>query len=504
MKKNISANLLSNLWSTALSLLLTPLYVKYLGVENFGLIGFHLSWLAIVGIVDTGISAAAVREIAWLAARPNEKWKIPNLLLSLEFVYWGIILIFGVVLFIWSWFFGAGWFQTKFLAPEVVRDALLLMAVSVVAQVPSGLYVGGLMGLQRQVECSGLLALFRSLRGVGAILVLRFICPDVRAFFLWQIIVSVMQTGMLRRALWKKVGVEGQHPVFSINDLRLIKGFTVGMILITALSLIITQADRMLLSRAVALDVFGYYMLAWTVASGLSRVATPLMQAFGPHFTELISRGADEELAKKVHIASQLMNALILPPAALIAFSAKPVLYAWMGNRAVAEGAGPILAILVTGTALLACSYPSLSILYSKKEIGSVIVVNLVCLVLLLPALVWGIVHFGLVGAASISCLYGLIQFVAYQAYGLRGIPGAGLFSALARDFTPPCMASFAVAAIASRWLNQANGKMIFIAQMGLVLIVGWSLALLVCKDIVDIVSKNMKLKAELDFSRHV
>ena len=71
LSKNISANLLSNVWLVVLLLLVTPMYVWFLGVESYALIGFYSSWVAILGILDTGISATAMREIAWLEARQN-------------------------------------------------------------------------------------------------------------------------------------------------------------------------------------------------------------------------------------------------------------------------------------------------------------------------------------------------------------------------------------------------------------------------------------------------
>ena len=181
--KNISANILSNIWLTLLMLVLTPLYIFLLGVESYGLIGFYLSWVAILGILDVSISLTAVTEIAWRSARPEMKKTIPVLLKSLELAYWIIILVLGFGILIGAWFFGAGWFEAKSLSPDVIRDALMLMAVSLVVQIPSGLYIGGLMGLQRQVECSSLLAIFGTLRGLGSIMVLWFVSSDFTVFF---------------------------------------------------------------------------------------------------------------------------------------------------------------------------------------------------------------------------------------------------------------------------------------------------------------------------------
>ena len=495
--KNISANLLSNVWLTALMLFLTPLYILFLGVESYGLIGFYLSWVAIVGILDTGISATAVREIAWLAARPEEKGRIPVLLRSLEVVYWGIILILGLGILTGAWFFGAGWFQLKDMPPEVVRDVLMLMAVSLVVQVPSGLYTGGLMGLQRQVECSGLLTLFGTVRGFGSIMVLWLINPDIRIFFLWHIVAYALQTGVMRWSLWRKVRKD-EHPVrFSLQVLRSIKGFAGTMMLITVLAIIMSQADKMILSRVISLEAFGFYMLAWTVASGLSRGVTPLIDAFYPQFTELVSTGDNEGLARQIRIASQLMSVLIIPPAALIVFLSKPILYVWLGNDSVAEGTAPILAVMVVGTVLASCSFPALSVLYSRKRLMPVVALNLICLVILLPFLILAVVFFGAMGAAFLWGIYGLILYIGHQTYGLRGLPNAGFFASTIRDFVVPCIISFAVAGMAGYWLSTVSGKITFIFLFILALLLGWFAAFLACQDLRKIVMEKWTWKTK-------
>ena len=491
--KNISANLLANVWATALQLLLVPLYIGFLGVESYGLIGFYTSWIAIFGILDTGISATAVREIAWFAARPEEKRKIPVLLRTLEVAYWGIVVFFGAAILAGAWYLGNDWFQARDLAPELVRNALMLMAISLVVQVPSGLYIGGLIGLQRQVECSGFVALFGTLRGVGAVLVLWLISPDIRLFFLWQIAISALQTGCIREALLRKVRLVGYRAEFSKEMLNSVKGFAGGMTLITALSIIISQADKMILSRMVSLEAFGFYMLAWTVASGLSRVSSPLLQAFSPHFTELVSRGDSKALVKHARLSSQLMSVLILPPTALIVFFADPILMAWMGNRDIAAGTAPILAVVVVGTALSACSYPAVSILYSKRQLRPVVVVNLFSLLLLLPLLAVAVINFGAMGAAFCWVLYGLILYSVYQFCGLRDLPLAGFFSSILHDFVVPCFVSFVIAGVSWYFFQGVTSKTELVALSGSILIVGWVAAFFVCRDLFKIVVEKLK-----------
>ena len=482
--KNISANLLSNLWLTALLLSLTPLYIWLLGVESYGLIGFYLSWVAILAILDMGISATVVREIAWRTAQLDAKGTVPSLVRSLEVTYWGIILTLGACILTGAWFFGAGWFQAESLQPEEIRNVLMLMAVSLVTQVPSGLYIGGLMGLQRQVECSGLVALFGTLRGLGSILVLWFISPDIHTFFLWQIVASIIQTWVMRWSLWRRIPIDGHPARFSLGMLLTLKGFVGAVMLISILGIVMSQLDKMILSRLASLEEFGLYILAWTVASGLSRLATPLIQAFSPQFTELVSRGDEGGLAKQVRIACQLMSALIIPPVALIVFLSKPILFAWLGSEIIADGAAPILAVMVVGAMFASCSFPSVSIVYSRNQLMPVVALNIICVIVLVPLLILAVLYFSVMGAAYIYLLYCLILYVAHQFIGLRGLPDTEIFSSITSNFIAPCLMSFTVAGIAAYWLYGVSGKITFAFLLSLALVVCWFATLLACKDL--------------------
>ena len=245
------------------------------------------------------------------------------------------------------------------------------------------------------------------------------------------------------------------------------------------------------------LESFGFYMLAWTLASGMSRGVTPLVQAFSPQFTNLVSKGEEEHLARHVRLASQLISTLIIPPSALIVFLSNPILSIWLGSDTTAESVAPILNILVIGTAFASCSFPALSILYSKKRLKPVVKINLICLIVLLPLLILLSFYFGVIGAAFIWFLYGLILYVAYQTYGLVGLPNTELFKSILRDLIAPSVVSFAVAGIAGYLLNDLNNEILFVFLLIVTLLFGWFVAAMACKDLRKIVIEkwNWKIK---------
>ena len=456
--RNIVANIFSNIWSTALSLLLVPVYINFLGIESYGLIGFYASFIAVLSVLDVGISATAGREIAWMNAREDERDKVPSLMRSLEIVYAGTILAIGIVLLILAWKWGDTWFVSEVLSPEVLRQAMMLMALSLIVQVPSGLYIGGLMGLQEQVKCSGYLALFGTIRGIGAVLVLWLIDCDIRLFFIWNILVNILQIIVLRWVLWKFVKIESQEASFSKELLYSLRHFAGGMVLVSFLGILLCQCDKMILSRTTSLEALGSYMVAWTISSGLSRIATPLIQAFQPKFTELVSMQCDFELLKHLRIASQLMSLLMVLPTALVAFFAKDILFAWTRNASVAQDASIVLAILIWGTLLTSCAYPYLSLLYSQKRINLVIWISFVGLLLFFPLCVYVTITNGIKGAALCWAGMGLAYYFIYSFYVLKTmqyvLSSKDALWIIVSDFIKPVLVVFSVVWLGSVLLS--------------------------------------------------
>ena len=69
------------------TLICTPLYILYLGVESYGLIGFYTTLLAIIAVIDSGFSSTASREIARMNSDSNEKSNLKSFFFSLEVAY---------------------------------------------------------------------------------------------------------------------------------------------------------------------------------------------------------------------------------------------------------------------------------------------------------------------------------------------------------------------------------------------------------------------------------
>lgn len=456
-----------------------PLYVHFLGIESYGLIGLYASWAAVAGILDMGISATASREIVWFSAR-GEQQKVRGFVRTLELSYWVLAAVLGLGVFAAVWWSGDRWLMAERLSPDVVRQALLLMAVLLVVQTPSGFYSAGLTGLQRQIECAAFLAAFATLRIGAGVAALSLVQPDIRIFFLSQIAAALLQAAVMRSILWKRLPASAAAGKFSLATLRSMGGFAGGMILITALSVTLGQMDKLILSQTVPLEQLGVYVLAWAIASGLMLLATPLMQSYGPRFTELYARQNHDDVVLNFGLAARAMTVLVLPPAILAIALSRELLGAWTGDAAIASRTAPVLEILVAGMAFVACSYPGLGLLYSRRKYQPVIRVNLTCFVVLLPLLFVSITHFGVTGAAWCWTIYGFSLWIAYTVSALYELGISRIALVMLRDFVQVGLSSYAVALLGGLWVDAvAAGGRLSLIPMAISLILGWVVAVL-------------------------
>ena len=64
LRWNLVSNLLGNVWTALLAFALLPVIIRFLGVQQYGLIGFFTSLQALVILFDAGMSTTLNR---WLA-----------------------------------------------------------------------------------------------------------------------------------------------------------------------------------------------------------------------------------------------------------------------------------------------------------------------------------------------------------------------------------------------------------------------------------------------------
>jgi len=183
LKLELAANLTGSAWSMVVQLLCIPLYIKFLGIEAYGLIGFYLMLQAMLQVLDLGLSPTMNREMARYSVQPERANEARDLVRTLEVGYWLIGVIIGLALVLASPWIATHWIKASSLPIRSVKQAVTLMGILAVLQWPVSFYQGGLMGLRKQVLFNVFRIIAASVSNGGAVLVLWLASPTIQAFF---------------------------------------------------------------------------------------------------------------------------------------------------------------------------------------------------------------------------------------------------------------------------------------------------------------------------------
>ncbi len=402
LKNNVIANYLGQGWTALMGIAFMPLYIKYLGMEAYGLIGVFAILQAWLTLLDMGMTPTLNREMARFKAGAICAEAIINLLRSVEWICMGLSLLIVTAIWFVAPLLSSVWLKVDKLPTEVVVQAIIIMGFVIASRLWEEVYRGTIRGMQEQVWLNIAQAFLATLRWVGALAVIVFVSSTIQAFFLWQGLVSIFSVIVYSYKTYQWLPNSVRSGRFSIDVIKGVWRFAGGMIVITLLSLLLTQIDKVLLSGLLSLEQFGYYALAGVVVGGLAQLIMPMNAAIYPRFTELITRNDIAALTKTYHESCQLMAAIIVPPALVLSAFAKPVLLLWTGDAELTAEVAPILSILVLGTMLNAfLNVPyMLQLAYGWTKLT--MMVNVVAVSIIIPAILLVVPRYGAIGAAWI------------------------------------------------------------------------------------------------------
>lgn len=403
-------------WAAFMQLLFIPQYIKLMGMEAFGLVGFYLTLQGVLQVFDLGLSPTMNREMARYSVQAERAGEARDFARTVEIGYWMLGALIGLLFCAAAPFIATRWINAQTLSMSTVEQAIVLMGVLTILQWPLTLYLGGLMGLQRQVEVNTLQIVLSTLNNGGAFLVLLLVSPTITAFLLWQISVNVLRVILLTFLFWHSLPPAKRAPRVNARLIRPVWRFAAGMSGITLSALVLTQLDKVILSKLLSLEMFGVYTLATVVAGGLTLVITSMFNVIFPRLAALAALGDTVAEKQFYHRSAQVMSVVILPIAALIAFFAFDILRLWTGNAQVANNVAPIVALLMIGTALnglMNLPY-ALQLAHGWTSLG--LRLNAAFIALQIPGLILMTVKYGAVGAAA-------VWIILNAVYMLLGVP---------------------------------------------------------------------------------
>jgi O-antigen/teichoic acid export membrane protein len=292
MFKNIAANFLGRFWSIISNFLFLPLYIHILGFENYSIISFTLVIAGFMAFLDSGLTSTLSREFAKNSAL-SEKIKT---FITLETIYAIIVALVAILIIVFAPFIVEKWINLE--TNQNVTWLIRIISFDIAFQMLLRFYLGGLLGLEKQVKAN-ILQVFWGVFRNGLVLLVILFTPTLEVFFMWQSACTVVFALLYRFYLTKELH---EKPVFAFHFkidkevLNSIWKFAGGMLLISLVAGINTQLDKMTISKLLPLQELGYYTLAVSLATAIAVLINPIAMALLPRFTSLFSLNKKEDI----------------------------------------------------------------------------------------------------------------------------------------------------------------------------------------------------------------
>lgn len=493
LKRNLIANYLGQGWVALMGLAFIPLYIKYLGIEAYGLIGVFAILQAWLSLLDMGMTPTLSREMARFTAGEHSTQSIRNLLRSIEYIAITIaILITGGIWLAAEWL-ASDWLQAETLPTATVAQAFVIMGVVTGLRFVEGIYRSTIIGLQKQVLFNWLSAVMATLRGLGAVAILAWYSNTLQAFFIWQGLISILTVIILALATYHSIPDKKLTGRFSIESLRSIGRFAGGMMGITFLALLLTQVDKIILSKLLTLTEYGYYALAVLVAGILYQLVGPITQAFYPRLCQLHTKQQQQQLNEIYHKGAQLVSVIAGSVAITIIFFAETLLQLWTQNHDLAARTAEVLSVLMLGNLLNGLMHIPYQTQLAHGWTSFAVWVNIVSVAIIIPAILWVTPIYGAVGAAWVWVALNAGYVLISTHFMYRKIMIGEKWKWYFQDILFPLGAAFLVAIILWKIMPSSNNTFIQLAQLTIASIFILTVAVITASQTRSILVKSLQ-----------
>jgi O-antigen/teichoic acid export membrane protein len=334
LKSNFFSSLFNNFIGVFLVIFLTPVYLNILGIESYGLIGFYISLLGVLSLVDFGLSTTLKKELAVYKAK-NLKAESVDLLKSFEFLLLIFCLTVSIVIYSLAPLIQRFFLTIANLDPKSIILAVKYMGFSISASLLTSFYIAGLYGIQNINVANILLILLNLMRSLGVVVILLIFPSDIIVYFQWQLIINVLFLIICRQLLLKRITPFDSNYFlnFDINLIRKNFGFSLNVFVISIISVFLLQSDKFVVSKFLSLSELSYYTIATTISTIPLLLANSISSVLFPEFSKSVSLKSKSNLDMLYVRGVMIIRLLIMPISITLIFFSQEFIFAWTGSN---------------------------------------------------------------------------------------------------------------------------------------------------------------------------
>lgn len=428
LRKNVVANYCGQFYNIIIGIVIVPFYLKYLGAEAYGLVGFFALMYSWLNLLKVGLTPAFSREVSKYHGTKSDKVHFIQLLNSIEMIFYimGTVIVVGILTS--SHWLATDWLKIEKLSPETVTYCISLMGGVAALKWFSELYVAGVQGTEEQVWLNVFIIIIASFKFIGVLFVLKYIAPDVRHFFEYHLLVGVVEVIIIARKFYKLLDIKKFTVGFYVRRMKEIAPYLGGVAYTSIVWIFLSQFDKLMLSSTLPLKEYGYFVLIALVSNGMIQMSMPISKAILPRMVKLYAQEREQEMLDIYSRYAQLIVVFISSVATILVLFPHEFLYAWSGSYEAADWASNIFIWYILGSALMTISAYQYYIQVVHGTMSLHVKYNTFTLITTVPLIYWTVGRYGAMGLALIWFgfrLLSLLIWVPYVHYRLA--PGINL-----------------------------------------------------------------------------
>jgi O-antigen/teichoic acid export membrane protein len=436
---NIGANLLGTLWSIFSIYFFLPFYLKFLGEEAYGLVMFAVTIQAVIMLLDAGFSSALRRELAWSNTESTNNKS--SLFLTIEAFYAVIFIVLGLCTILFSDWLATNWFVNTTLPKTIVKTSIILMTINAVLQIQSSLYNGSLLALDHQIKANFLQFVFTLFRN-GFVIFIIFLTSSPVYFLIWQMIITIVYLFIQRIILTKTFTKHKFKEGFV--DFNLLKNiWTVSslFLLISILSTINLQIDKIIISRIMDFKNLGYYNTVYSLGQITVSLCGPIATALTPLVIKAYSSNKIADISTLFHKYSKISTVLCFSLGTTLLLDSQNIIRIWTNNESFVHETNNSAGFIIFAGMMLACQVVPYTLGIASASMKPIIFTCIVNIILTVPAYIYLGEKMGLQGFAIVWCVSNILMMLVNVYFFINNTIPRQYLNWLFFDFFLPALA---------------------------------------------------------------
>ncbi len=417
LKRNVITNYVGQFYVTGINIVMLPVYLHFLGREAYGLVGFFAVLNGWLSLLDMGITLALEREVARFRGGEIGAKEFRSIFQAVLVTFLGIGI--GVVALVWAsaGFITSRWLKIETLSFTEVRTVVILMGITFAIRWLAGTYRSVMNGFEKQVWLNVINIGIATFRFVCIIPVLLWLGPTPKTFFYYQVFSAIVELMLLAYInnhilpAWP----EGNKQTWDISPIVKIWPFAFGLAFLSFNWTLLTQTDKLILTKLLPLSDYACIAIAVTAAGGVLLLNGPILQAVLPRLTRLAIEKDIAGLKTLYRKTTRIVCVIAGSGAVVCAMFAQPLLWTWTGDLAMAENAATVLKFYAIGNGFFALSTLQNDLQFAHGDLRLEVRLNILFPIFLIPCIIWATLHYGMSGASVVWMLINIIFILAWS-----------------------------------------------------------------------------------------